>query len=297
MNYLDKAKRTMVVKCLTEGMSIRATSRLTGVSITTVLKLLADLGKVCADYQDEVLRNLPCRRVEVDEIWAFVGAKEKNATADQKAEGWGDIWTWTAFCPDTKLIASWYVGDRSATSAHYFISDMATRLSHRIQLTSDGHKPYLQAVEDAFGGEIDYAMLIKQYGNEGGREAPANIKYSPADCTGIKVERISGRPDRKHISTSGVERQNLTIRMSNRRFTRLTNGFSKKAENHAHALAIYFMNYNFCRVHQSLRMSPAMAAGVSKVLWEVEDVVALLDKVEQEREAALGPRRTRGTKV
>ena len=294
MNYLDKAKRVQVVKCLVEGMSIRATCRITGVAKATVLKLVVDVGEVCADYQDKALRNLPCRRIEVDEIWAFVGAKEKNATDAQKKEGFGDIWTWTALCPDTKLIASFYVANRDAESAHYFIDDLASRLANRVQLTSDGHKPYLQAVEDAFGGAIDYAMLIKQYGNEGGREAPANIKYSPADCTGIRVERISGSPNKAFISTSGVERQNLTMRMSMRRFTRLTNGFSKKAENHAHMVALHFMHYNFCRIHQSLRISPAMAAGVTDKLWNVEDVIGLLDAAEAEREAALGPRRTRG---
>jgi IS1 family transposase len=230
--------------------------------------------------------------VQVDEIWAFVGTKEKNATEAQKAQGWGDIWTWTAIDADSKLILSYYVGNRNAESANYFMQDVAGRLASRVQLTSDGHKPYLQAVEDAFGGAIDYAMLIKLYGNEGGRQQPANVRYSPADVTGIRVEKISGRPDPKHISTSYVERQNLTMRMGMRRFTRLTNGFSKKVENHA--LAIYFVNYNFCRIHQSLRVTPAMAAGLVDRVWDLKDIVAMLDKAQKDREAELGPRRTRG---
>lgn len=294
MNYTDKAKRVQIVKCLVEGVSIRATCRMTGAAKGTVLKLLADIGEVCAAHQHEHLINLPCKRVQVDEIWSFVGMKQKNASEDQKAAGFGDAWTWTAICADTKLVMSWLVGDRNAACADHFIADLQTRLAHRVQLTSDGHKGYLHAVEDAFGGAIDYAMLIKLYGNEGNRQAPANIKFSPADVTGIKVEKISGRPDPKHVSTSYVERQNLTMRMNMRRFTRLTNGFSKKAENLAHAVALHFMHYNFCRIHQTLRVTPAMAAGVSAVVWDVEDIVALLEKAEAAREAELGPRRTRG---
>ena len=294
MNYLDKAKRVQVVKLLVEGMSLRAIARVTGVSKVTTLKLLASLGEVCSDYQDRHLRNLPCRRIEFDEIWAFVGAKEKNATLDQKAEGWGDIWTWTAFCPDTKLMVSWYVGNRDFKCAKVVVNDLKDRLANRVQLTTDGHKPYLQAVEEAFGGAIDYAVLIKLYGNEGGREAPANVKYSPADVTGVRIEKISGRPDPKFVSTSGVERQNLTMRMSMRRFTRLTNGFSKKAENHAHQVALHFMHYNFCRIHTSIRVTPAMEAGVANHVWDVEEIIALVDAADKAREAALGPRRTRG---
>ena len=293
MNYLDTAKRVQVIKALVEGMSVRATCRLTGVSKPTVLKLLVDVGEVCAAFQYEHLRNLKCKRVQVDEIWAFVAMKQKNVPLDARGQGVGDVWTWTAIDADTKLIVSFLVGNRDSHCARIFIDDLASRLAGRIQLTSDGHKPYLQAVEDAFGAGIDYAVIMKLYGNEGHGGEPANIRYSPAVCTGIKIEKITGRPDPAHISTSYVERQNLTMRMSMRRFTRLTNGFSKKAENHAAMVALHFMHYNFCRIHQTLRITPAMAAGVSGKVFDVEDIVALLEQAEAAREAELGPRRTR----
>lgn len=294
MNYLDTAKRTQIVNCLVEGVSIRATCRMTGAAKATVLKLLVDLGEVCAAYQNEHLRNLPCKRVQVDEIWAFCYSKEKNVPDEFKGVfGVGDVWTWTAICADTKIVPCWHLGSRDGVAAGIFIDDLRKRLKHRIQLTSDGLKSYLQAVEDAWGGAVDYAQLIKLYG-EPAHADNSNIRYSPAVCTGTKVVVVEGNPDRKHVSTSYVERQNLTMRMHMRRFTRLTNAFSKKVENHGHALAIYFMHYNFCRIHQTLRTSPAMAAGVETRLWEVADLVKLLEQAEAEKEAALGPRRTRG---
>jgi len=262
------------VSCLVEGNSIRATTRMTGVSKNTVVKLLAELGTVCSEYQDKVFVNLPCKRVQCDEIWSFVYAKEKNCPDAMKEKGGGDVWTWVAFDPDSKLVPCWFVGKRDASHAYHFMHDLADRLARRVQLTTDGHKAYLNAVEDAFGAQIDYAMLIKIYGNtpEGGE-----VRYSPAQCMGTKKTVITGNPDINHVSTSLVERQNLTMRMSMRRFTRLTNGFSKKIENHEHALAIHYMYYNFCRIHQSIRVTPAMEAGVSDRVWSLEDMIALLD--------------------
>jgi len=241
----------------------------------TFAKLLADVGAVCSEYQDAALRGLSCKRVQCDEIWSFVGAKQKNVPAERRGEfGVGDVWTWTAIDADTKLIVSFLVGNRGARTASEFIADLAARIDGRVQLTTDGHRVYLQAVEDAFGAEVDYAMLIKVYGAERAGEA----RYSPANCIGTKGERITGNPDKEHVSTSYVERQNLTIRMSNRRFTRLTNAFSKKIENHAASIALHFMYYNFCRIHQTLRVTPAMEAGVTDHVWDLEDVVALLEK-------------------
>lgn len=241
MNKLSTAERTRIVACMVEGNSMRATCRMTGAAKKTVSKLLVDLGTVCSAFQDRTLRNLSCKRVQCDEVWAFVGAKEKNASAEQKEQGWGDAWTWTAIDADTKLVPCWLVGSRDASAAYHFMHDLAERLASRVQLTTDGHKAYLSAVEDAFGANIDYAMLVKIYGNapEGGE-----VRYSPAQCMGARKAVQTGKPEFKHISTSFVERQNLTMRMNNRRFTRLTNGFSKKLENHEHALAIYFMHYN-----------------------------------------------------
>jgi IS1 family transposase len=273
MNKLDSAKRAQVVSCLVEGNSIRATVRMTGVAKNTVVKLLADLGAACSAYQDKVFVNLKCKRIQCDEIWSFVGAKEKNCTAEMKAKGAGDCWTWVALDAETKLVPCWFVGQRDAGCAYHFIHDLAARLASRVQLTTDGHKAYLSAVEDAFGCEIDYAMLVKIYGNA--PEGP-ETRYSPAQCMGARKAAISGSPDFKHISTSFVERQNLTMRMSMRRFTRLTNGFSKKLENHEHALAIYYMHYNFCRIHQTLRVTPAMEAGVSDHVWSINEIVALM---------------------
>jgi IS1 family transposase len=255
-------------------MSLRATSRLADVSINTVTKLLVDVGRAASAYQDIHLRNLPCRRVQVDEIWAFVGAKEKNASQEQKAEGFGDIWTWTAICAETKLIPSWYVGERDSQAAITFVDDLAKRLANRVQITSDGHRPYLEAIEGAFGGDVDYAMLVKHYDSP----TEGQKRYSPAVCTGATKTRVEGNPDPKHVSTSYAERSNLTLRMSCRRFTRLTNGFSKKVENHAWAVALHMMFYNFGRIHKSLRITPAMAAGVSDHVWTLEEIAALPDK-------------------
>lgn len=273
MNKLDNTKRTQVVRCLVEGNSIRATVRMTGVAKNTVAKLLVDLGRACAAYQDEHLRNLPCRRIQCDEIWSFVGAKQKNVTMEQAEAGMGDVWTWTAIDADTKLVPCWMVGQRGLETATEFIGDLASRLSHRVQLTTDGHRPYLEAVETAFGGDIDFAQLIKIYGASG----EAQTRYSPGQCLGIECKAVTGTPDPKHISTSFVERQNLTMRMSMRRFTRLTNAFSKKLENHMAAIALHFMYYNFARIHQTTRVTPAMAAGVASRLWDVEDIVNLLN--------------------
>lgn len=244
----------------------------------TVLKLLAELGFACREYQSRVLVNLPCRRIQCDEIWAFVGAKDKNLSTEEKGKfGKGSVWTWTALDADTKLIAAWAVGTRDAGAAWEFMTDLSERLRYRVQLTTDGHSAYLSAVEDAFGGQVDYAMLVKQYG--AGPVEPG--RYSPPECTGIVVKPISGNPDKRHISTSYVERQNLTMRMSMRGFTRLTNALSKKVENHMHAISLHFMHYNFARIHQSLRITPAMAAGVTDHVWTIEEIVGLL----YEREA------------
>jgi IS1 family transposase len=273
MNKLSTAVRAQIVRALVEGNSLRATSRMADVSINTVTKLLVDLGTACERYQDEALRNLPCKRVECDEIWAFCYAKDKNVPEQRRGEfGVGSIWTWTALCADTKLVPSWLVGMRDGGTAHEFMQDLASRLKYRVQLTSDGHKVYLDAVEDAFGADIDYAMLTKIYGT-----APENeTRYSPAKILSSATEVIKGEPDPKHISTSYVERQNLTMRMSMRRFTRLTNGFSKKIENHAHAVALHFMHYNFARIHKTLRVTPAMEAGVANHPWSIEEIVGLV---------------------
>lgn len=275
MNRLSIQDRIRVVAALVEGNSIRATVRMTGVAKNTVTKLLVDLGCACAEYHAEHVRNVDAKRVECDEIWSFVYAKAKNVPEAKKGEA-GDVWTWTALDSDSKLIVSWLVGGRDGATACDFMEDVASRLAGRIQLTTDGHKVYLEAVEAAFGGAIDYAMLVKKYGSE----RPGEARYSPAICTGCEITPIVGDPDTGHVSTSYVERQNLTMRMSMRRFTRLTNGFSKKAENHAHAVALHFMHYNFCRMHQTLRCTPAMAAGLADHRWTVEELVGLLDARE-----------------
>jgi IS1 family transposase len=262
---------------MAEGIALRAITRITGISRTTLQKLLEDAGRAFSDYQDRTLVNLPCKRVQVDEAWSFCYAKQKNvATAKSAPEGAGDIWTWVGLDADTKLVASFHVGGRDSEAAMIFMDDLARRLANRIQLTSDGHRAYLEAVEGAFGGDIDYAMLVKIYGAapEGQR------RYSPAICTGAQKHAIEGKPDPKHISTSYSERQNLNIRMGNRRMTRLTNAFSKKAENHAYMMAIYFMHYNFVRIHQTLKITPAMAAGVTPKLWEMADMVEVLEAWE-----------------
>jgi IS1 family transposase len=272
MNRLSTAKRVQIVAALVEGNSLRATSRMADVSINTVTKLLVDLGSACARYQDEALRNLPCRRVECDDIWSFVGAKDKNIPEERRGQfGIGSVWTWTALCADTKIVPSWLVATRDAGSAHEFIQDLASRLRHRIQLTSDGHRVYLNAVEDAFGADVDYAMLTKVYGNDPTNEA----RYSPAKILSSTTEVIKGNPNPRLISTSYMERQNLTMRMSMRRFTRLTNAISKKVENHAHAVALHFMHCNFGRIQKALRITPAMAAGVTAHVWSLEEIVEL----------------------
>jgi len=270
MNKLSRTKQAQVVAALVEGCSINSTVRMTGVSKVTILKLLASLGPACADYQDRTLRNLTCKRVQCDEIWQFCYAKEKNVPADKKGEfGYGDVWTWVAIDADTKLIPVWTLGNRDARTATALIEDLASRLTHRIQLTTDGHKAYLQAVEGAFGCDIDYAMLIKTY-----ESSQEETRYSPATCTSCEVKPVTGNPDPKHISTSFIERQNLTMRMTMRRFTRLTNAFSKKVENHAYSVALYTMHYNFCRVHASLRVTPAMEAGLTDHVWTIEEMLA-----------------------
>ena len=275
MNKLSTEKRTQVIRCLVEGNSIRSTVRITGVAKNTVVKLLVDVGKACSEYQDKAFQNLSCKRLQCDEIWSFCYAKEKNVPNTLKGQfGYGDIWTWTAIDADTKLVPSWFIGDRSYKTAKFFIDDLASRLKNRVQLTTDGHKAYIEAIEGAFGPEIDYAMLIKIYGS-----APEEEKrYSPAKIIDTERKKIMGNPDPNYISTSYAERQNLTMRMSMRRFTRLTNGFSKKVENHVYAVSLHFMYYNFCRIHKTLRVTPAMEAKVTDRLWDIEDIVKLLDK-------------------
>lgn len=285
MNKLPLAKRVQILSMLCEGSSMRSISRVADVSINTVSKLLVEAGQACLALHDETVRDVTASRIQCDEIWSFCHAKQKNvAKAKAAPEGAGDVWTWTAIDADTKLIVSYYVGDRSGAAAIELMDDLRERLSNRVQLTTDGHRAYLEAVEGAFGGDVDYAQLHKIYGPT--TAAPG--RYSPAECIGIKTKRVEGNPDPKHVSTSYVERQNLTMRMSMRRFTRLTNGFSKKLENHVHALALYFVFYNFTRIHKTLRMSPAMAAGVTDRLWSLEDVVARID-------ADAAPAKPRGT--
>ncbi len=276
MNKLTTEKRAAVVRALVEGNSIRATVRMTGVAKNTIAKLLIDLGRACAAYQNRTLRALTTTRIECDEIWSFVGMKEKNVPAERRAEfGVGDVWTWTAIDADSKLCVSWLVAERDADSAIIFMDDVKSRLANRVQLTTDGHKPYLVAVDLAFQGEIDYAVLVKKYGVV---DTQGQRRYSPAACIGCEKTQIVGNPDARKVSTSYVERANLTMRMGMRRFTRLTNGFSKKVENHAAAVALHFMHYNFGRPHQTLKgRTPAMAAGIADHVWSVEEIVALLD--------------------
>lgn len=272
MNRLNIQKRAQILGMLVEGNSLRATSRMADVSINTVTKLLVDMGCATADYQYKTLRNLPCKRVQVDEIWAFCYAKKKNVeTAKAAPEGAGDVWTWTAICADTKLAASWMVGGRDSDTGYEFIKDLSERMTNRIQLTSDGWKVYEGAVEQVFGDNIDYAMLHKIYGSS----SEGQKRYSPAECVGCVKKNIKGNPDQNHVNTSFVERQNLTMRMSMRRFTRLTNGFSKKVENHMHAVSVHFMYYNFGRVHKTLRVTPAMAASVTDHVWSLEEIAGL----------------------
>ncbi len=286
MNKLSSSDRAHILHLLCEGSSIRSVTRLLNVGKNTVTRLMIDAGKACAAFHDEHARNLQSKRIQVDEIWSFTYAKQKNvATAKAAPDGAGDTWTWTAIDADTKFIASWFVGGRDGDCVKWFIDDLAARLANRVQLTSDGHKAYLEAVEGAFGADIDYAMLVKIYGAS---SDSAKGRYSPGECTGAIKTPVEGKPDPKHISTSYAERQNLTFRMHMRRFTRLTNAFSKKVENHAHSMALFTTYYNFVRIHKTLRVTPAMAAGVSDRLWEVSDIVELLEATEA-KPAKRGP--------
>ena len=276
MNKLSLERKTQVIKVLCEGNSIRSTARITGTAINTVVKLLREVGAACLDYQDKTMRNLPCKKLQCDEIWSFVYAKAKNVPEEHNGEfGYGDVWTFTAIDADTKLVPAWFVGLRNVDFACEFINDLKGRLANRVQLTTDGHGMYLEAIEYNFGGDIDYGMLVKLYGTE----PEGSRRYSPAKCLSATKHIMQGKPDYEAISTSYVERQNLTMRMSMRRFTRLTNAFSKKLENHEYALALYFMHYNFARSHKSLAnpypRTPAMAAGISNHIWTIEEMVKL----------------------
>jgi IS1 family transposase len=277
MNKLPLQKRVQILNMLVEGSSMRSISRVVDVSINTVSKLLVDAGNACAAYHYEHVRDVKAERVQCDEIWSFVYSKAKNTpTAKAAPYGAGDVWTWTALDSGSKLILSWLVGDRSASTANVFVDDLASRLANRIQLTTDGYRVYLDAVAGAFEDDINYAMLVKLYGEDPNAVGPER-KYSPGDCVGTRKEPITGNPDRKHISTSHVERHNLTMRMQMKRFGRLTNAFSKKVDNHIHALSLYFVWYNFCRQHKAHKLSPAMAAGVTDRLWSMEDIADLIE--------------------
>jgi IS1 family transposase len=284
MRRLDSKSREQVISCLIEGCSIRATVRMTGVAKKTVMRLLIEVGTVCANYQDKVFRNLKCKRLQLDEMWSWIYCKEKNRTEEiaKRNPAAGDVWLWTAVDADTKLVPAWMLGSRDGRTARRFVADLASRLSHRVQITTDSHRPYLQAVEDAFGGDVDYAMLHKVYGFPMEHET----RYSPATCIGCEQKRISGDPDMQHVSTSFVERQNWTVRTNMRRYTRLSNGFSRKIENHAAAVALNYFAYNFIKIHRTLRMSPAMAAGVTDRLWEISDLVSLWREHEQQENNA-----------
>lgn len=274
MRALRPEIKKRIVACLVEGMSVRATCRITEATKGAVLNLLVELGEACQELHDEKVRNVRSKRIQADEIWSFVGMKEKQAKdkgADRPAHV-GDVWTWTAIDADSKLAISWLVGGRDSGYAYEFMSDVAGRVDGRVQVTTDGHGAYLNAVPDAFGFDVDYAQLVKRYGED----PTADKRYSPAVCLGVDKNRIIGNPDSKHVSTSYVERANLTMRMAMRRFTRLTNAFSKKIENHAHAVALHFTHYNFCRVHQSLRVTPAMEAGLTDHVWTIEELLALV---------------------
>ncbi len=295
MNKLTSAERTKVLHLLCEGSSIRSIERVTGVSKITITKLLVDAGQVCMDYHDANVRNVRSKRVQCDEIWSFCYAKKKNVeTAKAAPEGAGDVWTWTAVDADSKLVISYLVANRDAPSAHGFMNDLASRLANQVQITTDNLKSYVDAIEDAFGGDVDYATLVKLFGDS----PEPKGRYSPAKCTGIIKERMMGKPDMDHVSTSYVERQNLTMRMHMRRFTRLTNAFSKKVENHAYAVALHMMYYNFVKIHGKLKCSPAMAAGVETRLWEVSDIVALLESNEAATAPKVrGPYKKRGMEI
>src|SRR5579863_175406 len=284
MNKLTHEQRVQAVNCLVEGCSIRATVRMTGIAKKTVMRLLREVGEVCESYQDQVLRNLRCRRIQVDELWGFNYCKAKNVTPDiaAKVANAGDVWLWVAIDPESKLVPCWTLGTRGAETAFGFIHDLKDRLANRVQLTSDGHRVYLEAVENAFGSDIDYAMLIKVFG----RDQEPDTRYSPPECIGTQLAVITGNPNPKHISTSMVERQNWSVRTAMRRYTRLSNGFSRKIENHAAAVALNYFAYNFIKIHRTLRVSPAMAAGVTDHLWDAGELVGLLEAEEVEKRAA-----------
>ena len=278
MNRLPLARRAQILSMLAEGNSLRATARMSDVSFNTVVKLLRDVAEKCEQYQDEHVRGIKAKRVQVDEAWAFVYAKQKNVPENMKGTfGVGDVWTWVGIDADTKLAISWAVGRRDGFTANAFMLDIADRLATRVQLTSDGHRPYLDAIEGSFGNNIDFAMLAKTYEGDSGKRASAEQRYSLAKCTGARKVKITGNPDERHISTAFVERQNLTMRMSMRRFTRLTNAFSKKLANHKAAVALDFMWYNFARIHQMLRVTPAMEAGISDHVWSAEEIARLTE--------------------
>lgn len=284
MNKKTKKEQAQILHMLVEGNSLRATERMireaqpSGCSINTIQKLLLEVGEACAWYQDKHLRNLKCERVQMDEIWSFVYSKQKNTPDELKGSN-GDCWTWTGMCADAKLMVSWRVGGRDADTAQDFVQDIASRMANRIQLTSDAFTKYKDAVESAFGADVDYGQLVKVYG----KSSESEKRYSPTNFVATKQKKISGNPDKKHISTSFVERQNLTMRMSMRRFTRLTNGFSKKLDNHVAAISLHFMYYNFCRIHKSLKASPAMAANVSETLWNLEDIVTMSEQYHYDK--------------
>lgn len=272
MNKLNTQERARIIACLVEGCSLRSTIRLTGFAKKTVSRVMVETGRACATQHDKIMRNLPCKIIQVDEIWSFTYCKQANIPERLKEmDGIGDTWTWIAIDADTKLIPSYHVGDRDTDSASQFIADLKSRLANRIQLTSDGHRPYLEAIEGAFGSEIDYAMLIKLFG----REQRFENRYSPPKCIGVRRRKIKGKPERKFVSTSYVECHNLTLRMNNRRFTRLSTGYSKKLDNHKHSLALYFFHYNFCRIHHTLRVTPAMEAGITDHVWSLDEIAAL----------------------
>jgi IS1 family transposase len=285
MNKLSTERRAQILGMMVEGVSIRAISRMTGASKNTIAKLLEDAGNAFSAYQDQAFRGLTCKRLQLDEIWSFIGVKARNVPTSKRAGDptAGDVWTWVAIDADTKLCPSWRVGDRSGDTAIEFVCDLSRRLSNRVQVTTDGHRAYLDAIETAFGADVDYAQLIKMFG-----QAPeGQRRYSPPVIIGTETVCCTGNPDPRHISTSYAERQNLTMRMSIRRFTRLTNAFSKKIENHAHSVAIHFMHYNFVRIHQTLRVTPAMAAGVTTTLWSLTDMVRVIEACEELRSGAL----------
>lgn len=282
MNRLPLSRQVAVVSALVEGSSINSIVRMTGVAKHTILKLVENMGCACAAYHHQHVRGVKARRIQCDEIWQFVGAKNKNATPEQKAAGWGDAWTWVALDADTKLCISYLIGGRDTQWASDFAWDLQERVIGRPQITTDAHKPYLKAIEGAFGQDVDYAQLHKIYGATEANEA----RYSPATCIGCDMKTVIGQPDPAHVSTSYVERQNLTMRMSMRRFTRLTNGFSKKIENHGHAVALHFMHYNFCRVHKTLRVTPAMEARIADHVWTIEELILRLRPESASKKAA-----------